>query len=311
MTLKGLRYVLMDAASDGSGAGVATGAGGTGDGGAAAGAGGNPASAAGAAGNPGAAAAAAGTGASAGDGQGSALAAGAPPVTIPEKYQVKKEDGSIDVEASSLKLAEAYGHLEKRMGSGDVPPKTPEEYVVTVPDALKDTWKPAEDPLLQGFLKDAHAAGFTQKQIDLALGKYMEVAPGLVNGSKELSAEDCTATLKTEWKTDEQYKDGVGKAYRAAVGYGGADAEGIIKDHGNDPRIIRLLAKVGAEMGEDTSASSGTTVNGGGDSVETLMAGEAYNNPKHADHQRVSKIVAEHFAKKAAADEKAGKAAVM
>lgn len=197
------------------------------------------------------------------------------------------------------------------MGSGDVPPKTPEEYVVTVPDALKDTWKPAEDPLLQGFLKDAHAAGFTQKQIDLALGKYMEVAPGLVNGSNELSAEDCTATLKVEWKTDEQYKAGVGAAYKAAVGYFGNDADAMIKEYGNDARFIRGLAKLGAEMGEDQSASSGTTTNGGGDSVETLMAGEAYNNPKHADHQRVSKMVADHFAKKAAADEKAGRAAVM
>lgn len=302
--MKGLRHVLMDAETDGSGAGVAAGAGGAGEGGAAGGAG----QTAGAAGG---AAPAAASGAPAGDGQGTALAAGAPPVTIPEKYQVKKEDGTLDVEASSLKLAEAYGHLEKRMGSGDVPPKTPEEYVVTVPDALKDTWKPAEDPLLQGFLKDAHAAGFTQKQLDLALGKYMEVAPGLVNGSKELSAEDCTATLKTEWKTDEQYKAGVSAAYKAAVGYFGADAEAIISEYGNDARIIRALSKIGAEMGEDTSASAGTTTNGGGDSVETLMASEAYNNPKHVDHQRVSKIVADHFAKKAADDEKAGRAAVM
>lgn len=309
--MKGLRHVLMDAATDGSAAGVATGAGGIGDGGAASGAGGNTPAAAGAAGDAGAAAAAAGTGASAGDGQGTALAAGAPPVTIPEKYQVKKEDGTLDVEASSLKLAEAYGHLEKRMGSGDVPPKTPEEYVVTVPDALKDTWKPAEDPLLQGFLKDAHAAGFTQKQIDLALGKYMEVAPGLVNGSKELSAEDCTATLKAEWKTDEQYKDGVGAAYKAAVGYFGSDADALIKEYGNDARFIRGLAKLGAEMGEDTSASAGTVVNGGTESYQEIFNSEAFNNPKHPGHAEASKKYKEYFDKNAEADIKAGRIAVM
>ena len=87
--------------------------------------------------------------------------------------------------------------------------------------------------------------------------------------------------------------------------------QAIISEYGNDARIIRALSKIGAEMGEDTSASAGTTTNGGGDSVETLMASEAYNNPKHADHQRVSKIVSDHFAKKAADDEKAGRAAVM
>lgn len=312
--MKGLRHVLMDAATDGSASGVATGAGGIGDGGAAAGAGGDPAAsgapAAGTASDAGAAAGAAGAGAPAGDGKGTALESGAPPVTIPEKYQVKKEDGSLDIEASSLKLAEAYGHLEKRLGSGDVPPKTPEEYTVTVPDALKDTWKPAEDPLLQGFLKEAHAAGFTQKQIDLALGRYMEIAPQLVAGGQALTAEDCTAALKTEWKTDEQYKAEVGKAYKAAVGFGGSDAEGIIKDHGNDPRIIRLLARVGAEMGEDTSISTGASTNGG-QSVESLMASEAYNNPKHADHARVSKQVSDHFARQAAEAEKKGTAPVM
>lgn len=44
---------------------------------------------------------------------------GAPaPITIPEKYLVKKEDGTIDQGASSLKLAEAYVNLEKRVGTG-------------------------------------------------------------------------------------------------------------------------------------------------------------------------------------------------
>ena len=116
-------YVRMDEANAGEGGGA-----GAGDAGAAAGSG----SGAGGAGE-GAAAAAAGSvlaGAAAGEGgQGQAVA-------IPEKYQVKKEDGSLDIEASSLKLAEAYGHLEKRMGSGDVPPKTAADYQIAVPEAF-------------------------------------------------------------------------------------------------------------------------------------------------------------------------------
>lgn len=224
---------------------------------------------------------------------------------IPEKYQVKKEDGSLDIEASSLKLAEAYGHLERRIGTGDIPPKSAEEYQITVPDALKGKWNPKEDPLLGEFLNDAHAAGMTQKQVDLVLSRYMDIAPKLVSGASQLSAEECTTQLKSEWKTDEQYKAEVGKAFKAAVGYGGGDDEGIIKDYGNDPRIIRLLARVGGEMGEDRSLNPGGGLPGG-QSVESMMASEAYNNPKHPEHARVSKQVQEHFQRQAAAAEKAG-----
>lgn len=316
MFRKGFRHVLMAEAGDGSGGGSAA----AGDAGQAAGAGaGSGSDTAGGQGGSspaggqsgGAAGAGAGqggdAGAAAGQG-GSALQQGgqgqAP--SIPEKYQVKKEDGSIDIEASSLKLAEAYTNLEKRIGTGDLPPKSAEEYQVAVPDALKDKWNPKEDPLLGEFLKDAHAAGMTQKQVDLALSRYMDIAPKLVAGASQLSAEECTTQLKSEWKTDDQYKAEVGNAYKAAVGYGGGDAEGIIKDYGNDPRIIRLLAKVGGEMGEDRSPSPPGGSLPGGQSVESLMASEAYTNPKHADHARVSKQIADHFARQAAAAEKAG-----
>lgn len=221
-------------------------------------------------------------------------------VAIPEKYQVKKEDGSIDIEASSLKLAEAYGHLERRIGTGDLPPKSAEEYQINVPDQFKEFVDPNADPLLKEFTQAAHTAGLTQKQIDFVMGEYFKRAPQLVEGSRQLSEEECTTQLQAEWKTPEQYKAEVGKAYKAAVGYGGSDAEGIVKDYGNDPRIVRLLARVGAEMGEDSSVKAEGGI-AGGQSVESLMMSEAYTNPKHADHARVSKQVQEHFAKQSKA----------
>ena len=245
-----------------------------------------------------------------GSGAASVLAAGAEgqqtqAVAIPEKYQVKKEDGTVDVEASSLKLAEAYSHLEKRMGSGDVPPKTAEEYQVAVPDAFKDALDPKTDPLLGAFLKDAHAAGLTQKQMDMVMGKYFEIAPGLVNGSRQLSEQDCISDLKTEWKDDATFKAELGKAFKAVQAYGDKDAEAILSEYGNDPRVIRLMARVGAEIGEDKPINPGGTIQGG-QSVESLMTSEAYANPKHPDHQRVSAQVQGYFNKQAEAAAKAG-----
>lgn len=280
-------YVRMDEANAGEGGGAGAG---DASAGAAAGAG----TGAGGAGE-GAAAAAAGSvlaGAAAGEGgQGQAVA-------IPEKYQVKKEDGSLDIEASSLKLAEAYGHLEKRMGSGDVPPKTAADYQIAVPDALKDVWNPKEDAKLQDFLGKAHAAGMTQAQLDMVMSAYHETAQQLVGGNRQLSEEECTADLRKEWKDDATFKGEVAKAYKAAVGYGGEDAQSILADHGNDPRLIRLLARVGGEMGEDRSINPGGTLQGG-QSIESLMSSEAYTNPKHPEHAKVSQQVKAYFDKQA------------
>lgn len=229
---------------------------------------------------------------------------------IPEKYQVKKEDGSLDIEASSLKLAEAYGHLEKRMGSGDLPPKAASEYQIAVPDALKDQWNPGEDQKLQDFLGKAQAAGLTQKQLDLVMSSYFETAQDLVGGSRQLSADECVAELKSEWKTDDQFKAEVGKAFKAAQAYGDKDAQAIINDYGNDPRIIRLLARVGAEVGEDSPVGTGDAMPAG-QTVEGLMMSDAYTNPKHPDHARISAQVQGFFAKQAQAAAKSGNVPVM
>ena len=231
-------------------------------------------------------------------------------VAIPEKYQVKKEDGSLDIEASSLKLAEAYGHLEKRMGSGDVPPKNADDYQIAVPDALQGQWDPKTDPLMADFLKDAHAQGLTQKQVDMVMGKYFALAPQLVEGGKQVSADECVADLKKEWTTDEQYKAEVGKALKAAQAFGDKDAQAIIDQYGNDPRIIRLLARVGAEIGEDSAINPSGQLPGG-QTVEQMMMSEAYSNPKHADHARVSAQVQAYFDAKSKAEAKAGNVPIL
>lgn len=283
----------------------AAGAGGDAGGGAAD-AGGAPA---GDAGNTGAADA--GKPAATGADAATALAQGAQaaPVAIPEKYQVKKADGTIDTEASSLKLAEAYSSLEKRLGSGDLPPKTVEEYKINVPPELAETWKPADDPLLQGFLKDAHAAGMNQKQIDLVMDRYMKTAPELVNASRALDAETCTAELRAEWKSEPEYKKGVGDAYKAAVGYFGKDADAIIQQYGNDPRVIRGLAAIGKEMGEDRPGNFNAPASQG--DIDSLLVSPAYNDSKHPEHKAVSARVKAHFDQIAAAAEKAGNARMM
>lgn len=231
-------------------------------------------------------------------------AASTEPKGIPEKYQVKNEDGTLNLEASSTKLAEAYANAEKRIGSGDLPPKAATEYEVKVPESLADVWKTDADPLLDAFKDKAFAAGMTQAQFDLVIDQYGQIAPGLVAGNAQLSAEDCTADLKKEWKTDADFTEGVKSAVATVKAYGGEEAAAILEKYGNDPQLIRLMSKIGKELGEDTALDAGQQL--GGDTIESLLASPAYKDPKDPAHAAVSAKVSAYYASKAAKDAKSG-----
>lgn len=253
MTMKGNHYVWMDQATDGTaGAGAGgSGAGGAADSGSAAGAGGAGASVSALASGAGAGDAGAGAG---------AAAAGKGFDWIPEKHRVSKDDGSLDLEASAKKVADAYAHLSQKLGSGDAPPKTPDEYAPKV-EAEGFNWDEFKaDPEMQSFLKGAHAKGVTNDQLSFILGEYARVAPTLVEGAGALTADDCNAALAQVWKTPAEQTEGLQHAYRAAetfaskigLTYDDIEAAGL----GNNPLFIRLMAAIGPELGEDSSPNT-------------------------------------------------------
>jgi hypothetical protein len=281
------------------------------EGGAAAGGGAAGAGAAEAGSTAGASAAAAGSQSEAGSNgaagsAGSLLAAGATGSGegtsdyIPEKYRVNKEDGSFDLDASARKLAEAYGSAEKRIGTGDLPPKEASEYKVTVPDALKEAFDPATDAGMQGFLTGALDAGLTQKQVDFVMGKYFELAPQLAAGAAQFDANTATAELKKTWATDADFKRNVRNAFvgtNAVAAKAGMTVDEIMSSSlGNDPKFLRLMAAIGPEFQEDVPPG-GSKMTSEGD-INALLSSEAYTNPKHADHAKVSEQVRNYYARK-------------
>lgn len=301
------RFVLCAPEGDGSGAGGGGGQGGASGGSDAAGA----ATAADSGGATPAASGAAGAGAqpTAADkpsGGGSILSQGdqgsaaSPSDWLPEKFRVTKEDGALDVEASSRKLAEAYGHAEKRLGSGDAPPAAATDYTVTVPDTLKETFDPKTDEGTKAFLAKAHEAGFTQKQIDVAMNSWFELAPQLVNGAAALTEQQAGEALRKVWTSEGEFKKGAVNAYRATAA--AVERSGVSMDEversglANNPTFIRLMASLGHEFAEDKRPGGMQMVSE--QDVDTMMASEAYTNPKHIDHERVSKAVRAHFERK-------------
>lgn len=192
---------------------------------------------------------------------GSVLNQGAGNDYIPEKYRTNKEDGTLDLEASSRKVAEAYKHLETRMGSGDAPPKTAEEYAPKIEVEGFDFEEFKADETGKSFLKGAHAKGLTNDQVSYVIGEYLKAAPGLVEGGATLTQQDCTTTLKSVWADDQSMKAGVSASYRAAQtfaseGTAPGNFDALMAKYGNDPDFIAFTANIGKELREDSPVNA-------------------------------------------------------
>lgn len=197
---------------------------------------------------------------------GSVLDSGAQPDYFPEKYQVKKEDGSLDLEQSSRKLAESYNHLETRLGSGDIPPKTAEEYAVKLEGVEGFNWDEFKaDEGTQSFLKGAHAKGLTNAQVEYVIGEYMKAAPALVGGAETLDLQGCTEALKTVWADDKAMTQNVRASYLASTTFANENGlgsyEALNRKFGKDPDFIAFTANIGRELKEDSAINGGAQVN--------------------------------------------------
>lgn len=283
------RFRKMDQASDAGAAGGAAGADG---------------SAAGADANAGAAGAAAAADAASLLASGAASAAAGDPGNtdyIPEKLRINKEDGTLDLDGSSRKMAEAYGALEKRLGSGDAPPAAAADYKVAVPDAFKEAIDPAKDPGIQGFLTGAHAAGMNQAQVDYVMAQYFDMAPKLVAGAGQLDEAGATAELKKVWVNDAEFSRNVKNAVAGVTAIAqkaGLNVDEVMSANGlgNNVQFLRLMAAIGHEFVEDKAI--GATKMTAESDIAGLMASPAYTDSKHPEHAQTSARVADYFKRK-------------
>ncbi|WP_143218654.1 capsid assembly protein [Achromobacter xylosoxidans] len=295
MWIRGLmQRVMQEAGPDGGAGGGGTGADGSAgsDGAAGAGAAGSSADA----GNAGAAPAAGSL-----LKQGEAGADPLPQEFIPEKYRVTKDGGDFDLEASARKLADAHGHLEKRLGTGDVPPKEAAEYKVAAPEAMAD-YNAGEDPAMQAFLADAHKAGLTQAQLDVVMKHHFEGAQKMAQGFQALDQQQATEQLQKVWgKSEAEFKRHAGLAYAAqqvAAEKAGLTFDEVDKALGNNPTFLRLMSALGSEFEEDAGPGKTSFRSLGEEGVQQLMLSDAYKNPRHPEHASVSERVKGYFERK-------------
>lgn len=210
---------------------------------------------------------------------------------LPAKFRVMDATGQIDMAASSKKLGEGYTNAEKRIGTTASAPESPDAYAFTPPEEFKDT--PLDEGLAKSFRDRAHKAGLSQDQFQFVMGEYFGLVPALLDAKTAHTSESARAELSKVWKTSPELEAGMNAAERA-VSMAPKDLQQAVKEkYGADPLFWQFAAHYGKQLREDTPPSSAPAAQTS--SADALMASDAYRNPKHPEHVRVSAQVQQHF----------------
>ena len=207
---------------------------------------------------------------------------------IPDKFKVTAEDGSVDYKATVAKMNESYSYLEKKVGTGEVAPKSVDEYKLEREDFDFEEFKADESN--KEFLTEAHKHGITNKQLDFLLSEYDKRAVDLVSNSSQIDTDTTVQTLQSDW--GDKYEANIFNAVKAARACGITDEQINNPLIGNNVAFIKMAAYFGSQMTEDKPINNGTPVNV---DIQSLMRSEAFFNPKHPDHKSVKAQIDSYY----------------
>jgi len=223
------------------------------------------------------------------------------PTHVPAKYWDAAK-GEIRAEAAFKSL----GELEGRMKAHGLPPKEAGEYKVEIPEVLKKSGFDLEPAQAKGFRELAHGLGLTQKQFDGVMSAYFGQITTLSDQVAGFSAGKARENLLAYYKTEEAMKANVSAAYKTFIAYADEADQAMIDQIGNIPAVIRILAKVHKDMGEDPGVAPDAILDG--ESLETLMRGapgkddSPYWNESDPRHKATKAKVMRHHEATAAAN---------
>lgn len=209
------------------------------------------------------------------------------PEGVPEKFW-DAEKKAVRTDA----VLESYRALEQRMRDGGAPPKAANDYTFERPEALKHV--ELDEERTADFRQFCHELGLTQKQYQGVMNRYLESIQDVGELAISYSQKECEASLRSVWKSDEDYKRNLALAYKASAAYLDEDLKGEMHRIGNNPALVRILAKIGAEMKEDRPPGGNAVLQG--EDIVALMRNPAYRDEKHPEHLRIKAKVDAHFA---------------
>ena len=174
------------------------------------------------------------------------------------------------------------------------PAITVDDYKLEIEGFDFDTFKSDEGN--KAFLEKLAEQGVSNDVLTTIIGEYQKHLGGLdgkINEMIEAQSVQTTESLQKEWGGD--FGKNISFAKNALLN------AGFTEDQFNDPKIgnneplIKLAMHFGSQMQEDAPPSN--TQQSQGQSIQELMSSEAYNDPKHPQHQRVYQQVQAYYAK--------------
>ncbi|MBI2798966.1 MAG: hypothetical protein HYX63_01565 [Gammaproteobacteria bacterium] len=212
---------------------------------------------------------------------------------MPEKFwDPEKKTLRVDERGLPAGLIKGHSELEKRFGA--VPGK-PEDFKI---ELEKDENLGLDETKTATFAKQSHEWGLTNKQFNSIVRAYVKDVNELRTGDMQMKADAALASLSKYYGSDTARGTAIQHALRAINSVGDDDEKAAIASFGNNPYVIRILAKLGAQMKED-SAPNDAQIAADSD-IETLMKDRksAYWNPKAAGHEAaVAKVTRYHEAR--------------
>jgi len=152
---------------------------------------------------------------------------------IPAKFL--KEDGTPDYD----RLAKSYTGLEKKLGTKpNIPAVSVDEYEYDFGELQVDADRTSE------FKTKALEKGFTKDQFTFVMDSHKAVIDAMV-----WDADRTEAVLKEAWGKDYSTQTAAAKAGFDEFASSDADPNDPVWNH---PAVMKLLARVGAEVGEDS-----------------------------------------------------------
>ena len=186
-------------------------------------------------------------------------------------------------------------------------PEKADGYKFTPIDGLPESLKtvPEVETAVKGIF---HKAGLTAHQADIIQAEYTKMMASGVMKQQEAfnNAKKVAETaLRQEWAQD--YDKNISMARRVVETIGGKDAVSAFGELGNNPTVLKFLAKVGKSMSEDSIDRLGVShleTNSGEakrqiEKINGMTAEERKNHPywneNHRDHTKAVKEMQELY----------------
>lgn len=198
---------------------------------------------------------------------------------VPKKFLMA--DGSPDYE----RLAKAYVNLEKSWSKKpNMPAASPDDYVwEKESEADLDPERTAE------FKKQLHEKGFTKDQYAFIMNNYHEVI-----GSLTWTPERTEEVMKQEWGKD--FTENT-KAARAGFEHFAPSDADINDPVWNHPVVMKLLARLGSEVTEDSLTPKAKTQASAPESIDARIA-ELRKEPNWHSDAKIQAELDSLYAKK-------------